>query len=144
MNLKLGFSRLFNTLFRQRPPVAPRPSPLVTLQLPCRADLWCRKRTSISTMLDPDLFALYMTGVDRIDEDWVIQSNPPCAFKAEFHEGCDALFELLQIDPGLHASKGFLNFAPSEAEPLNESTKASYLAKMQIIVRTAERELKGS
>jgi len=144
MNLRLGFSRLFNTFFRRRPPVASRPSPLVTLQLPCRADLWCRKRTSISTMLDPDLFALYMTGVDRIDEDWVIQSNPPSAFKAEFKEGCDTLFELLQIDPGLHASKGFLNFAPSDAESLDDAKKASYLAKMQIIVRTAEREMQGS
>ena len=87
------------------------------------------------------MFALYMTGDDRIDEDWIIQSNPPCAFKAEFKEGCDALLELLQIDPGLHATKGWLNFAPP-AGPLDKTAKAAYLAKMQVVVRTAERELK--
>ena len=32
-------------------------------------------------MLDPDLFDRYKTGDDRIDEEWIIQSNPPCAFK---------------------------------------------------------------
>jgi hypothetical protein len=93
-------------------------------------------------MLDPDLFALYMTGVDRIDEDWVIQSNPPCAFKAEFQEGCDALFDLLQIDPGLHATKDWLVFNPPNAASLDEATKTSYLSKMRSIVRTAEREIK--
>jgi hypothetical protein len=93
-------------------------------------------------MLDPDLFERYMTGDDRIDEDWVIQSNPPCAFKAEFKEGCETLLELLQIDPGLHATKGWLNFAPPVTLPLNAPAKAAYLAKMQIVVRTAERELK--
>jgi len=142
MNFSLGFSRLYNSLFRRSSPVAPRPSPLDVLRVPCEADLYCRKRTSISTMLDPDLFALYMTGIDRIDEDWVIQSNPPSAFKAEFHEGCDALFELLQIDPGLYASKGFLNFAPPDIGSLDEKSKATYLAKMQIIAHTACRELK--
>ncbi len=92
-------------------------------------------------MLDPDLFETYMTGDDRIDEDWVVQSNPPCAFKAEFKEGCDALLEFLQVDPGLHATKGWLNFTPANPGPLQASTKADLLAKMQIIVRTAEREL---
>ncbi len=93
-------------------------------------------------MLDPDMFALYMTGDDRIDEDWIIQSNPPCAFKIEFKEGCETLLELLQIDPGLHATKGYLNFKP-EVSPLSKAAKDDFLAKMQIVVRTAERELKG-
>jgi hypothetical protein len=92
-------------------------------------------------MLDPNLFALYMTGDDRIDEDWIVQSNPPCAFKAEFKEGCDTLLELLLIDPGLHATKGWLHFTPPETR-LDETAKAAYLKKMEIIVRTAQRELK--
>ena len=142
MSLRLGFSRLFNSVFRRPSPVIPRPSPDVVLQVPCQADLYCRKRTAISTMLDPDLFALYMTNVDRIDEDWVIQSNPPSAFKAEFKEGCDALFDLLQLDAGLHARKGTLSFVPPEGASLTDSEKATYLAKMQIVARTAERELK--
>ena len=141
MNLKLGVTRLFHSIFRRPSPVAPRLSEFA-LRLPCRADLWCRKRTSISTMLDPDLYALYMTGVDRIDEDWVIQSNPPCAFKSEYKEGCDALFDLLQIDPGLHATKDQLVFSPPNAGTLDEATRAVYLAKMRLIVKTAERELK--
>jgi hypothetical protein len=110
------------------------------IQVPCRADLWCRKRTSISTMLDPDLYALYMTGDDRIDEDWVVQSNPPCSFKAEFKEGCDTLLELLQVDPGLHATKGWLTFVPPNET--SEEARGSYRKKLQVIVRTAERELK--
>ena len=84
-----------------------------------------------------------MTGVDRIDEDWVVQSNPPCAFKAEFKEGCDALFELLQQDPGLHATKGWLNFTPAGPSALYPPGKDACLKKMELIVRTAERELKG-
>ena len=92
-------------------------------------------------MLDPDLFELYMTGVDRIDEDWIVQTNPPCAFKSEFKEGCDTLFELLQVDAGLHATKGWLTFTPP-AGRLSESEKAAYLRKMEVVVRTAERELK--
>ena len=82
-----------------------------------------------------------MTGDDRIDEDWIVQSNPPCAFKAEFKEGCNALLELLQVDPGLHATKGWLTFTPP-AGALKEPAKSAYLAKMQVVVRTAERELK--
>jgi hypothetical protein len=109
--------------------------------MPCEADLWCRKRTAVSTMLDPTLFELYMTGDDRIDEDWIVQTNPPCAFKAEFKEGCDTLLELLHIDPGLHATKGWLTFTPP-AGPLGSDAKADYLERMGIIVRTAERELK--
>lgn len=108
--------------------------------LPCQADLWCRKRVNISTMLDPELFARYMTQDDRLDEDWVIQSNPPCAFKAEFKEGCDALYELLQIDPGLHATRGSLVFTPPQS--LSETERQSYLTKLHVIVRTAEREMK--
>ncbi len=110
------------------------------IRLPCGSDLWCRKRTSVSTMLDPELFARYSTGDDRIDEDWIVQSNPPCAFKAEFKEGCDALLEMLQIDPGLHATKGFLHFQPpAEMAP---QQLLSHRDKLLIIVRTAERELK--
>ena len=82
-----------------------------------------------------------MTGDDRIDEDWIVQSNPPCAFKAELKEGCDTLLELLQVDPGLHATKGWLYFVPPET-PLDGATRAAYLKKMEIVVRTAERELK--
>ena len=111
------------------------------LRMPCGTDLWCRRRTSVSTMLDPTLFELYMTGVDRIDEDWIVQSNPPCAFKSDFKEGCDALFDLLQADPGLHATKGWLFFRPPE-ENLAFARRADYLAKMETVVRTAERELK--
>ena len=111
------------------------------LRMPCEADLWCRKRTSVSTMLDPTLFELYMTGDDRIDEDWIVQTNPPCAFKAEVKEGCDTLWQLLQIDPGLHATRGWLYFTPP-AGPLGADAQAGYLKKMEIIVRTAERELK--
>jgi len=125
---------------------SPRPVETVSeperLTLPCRADLWCRKRTSVSTMLDPELFARYMTGDDRIDEDWIVQSNPPCAFKAEFREGCDTLLELLQLDPGLHATKGWLHFTPPEGR-LEASARDAYLAKLQIIVRTTEREMKS-
>ncbi len=111
------------------------------LRIPCRADLWCRKRSSFSSMLDPDLFELYMTGDDRIDEDWIVQSNPPSAFKAEFREGCSALLELLQMDPGLHATKGWLYFIPPVEKP-GEAAVKSYLTKMETVVRTAERELK--
>ncbi len=92
-------------------------------------------------MLDPDLFELYMTGDDRIDEDWIVQSNPPCAFKAAFREGCDTLLVLLQMDPGLHATKGWLYFTPP-VSLLDEAARASYLKKMEIVARTAERELK--
>jgi hypothetical protein len=92
-------------------------------------------------MLDPDLFERYMTGDDRIDEDWVVQSNPPCAFKAEFQEGCDALLALLQIDPGLHATKNWLTFTPPPG-PISGAARAEYLQKMTLVVRTAERELK--
>jgi hypothetical protein len=109
--------------------------------MPCGTDLWCRKRTSIATLLDPSLFERYLTGVERLDEEWIVQSNPPCAFLAEFQEGCDALWELLQVDPGLHATKGWLNFTPP-AGPLGFSAKAAYLLKMEAVVRTAERELK--
>jgi hypothetical protein len=94
-------------------------------------------------MLDPNLYDLYKTNDDRIDEDWIVQSNPPCAFKAEFNEGCNALLELLQEDTGLHATKGYLNFTPPASTPLNQATKESYLKKMTIVVRTAERELKN-
>jgi hypothetical protein len=129
-------SKLYKKSEPPKPAVALEP-----LRIPCGADLWCRKRTSVSTMLDPDLFERYMTGDDRIDEDWIIQSNPPSAFKAEFKEGCDTLLELLQMDPGLHATKGWLQFLPPETG-LEEPARAIYLKKMEIIVRTAERELK--
>ena len=88
-------------------------------------------------MLDPTLFDIYSTGDDRIDEEWIVQTNPPCAFKAEFREGCDALWGLLQEDPGLHATKGLLTFTPP-----NTQSKTPYLEKMAIVVKTAERELK--
>ncbi len=127
--------------FKTSKPEPPAPEAEI-LRLPCRADLWCRKRTSISTMLDPDLFDLYKTNVDRIDDDWVIQSNPPCAFKADQNEGCDMLWELLQEDPGLHATRGWLNVTVST--PLSETSRAAYLKKMEILVRTAERELRPS
>jgi hypothetical protein len=127
-------------LFKQKQ--SPRPvEKSESLRVPCQADLWCRKRTSLSSMLDPDLYARYMTGDDRIDEDWIVQSNPPCAFKSEFKEGCDTLLELLQIDSGLHATKGWLYFVPP-ASHLKESTRNAYLQKMEIVARTAERELK--
>jgi hypothetical protein len=131
----------FSKFFRSSKPSDSEPA-AKPLQLPCGADLWCRKRTSISTMLDPELFDRYKTGDDRIDEEWIIQSNPPCAFRAEFKEGCDALLSLLLEDPGLHATKGWLNFTPLSSAPLEESAKAAYLQKMEIVVRTAERELK--
>jgi hypothetical protein len=116
-------------------------SDVTPLRMPCEADLWCRKRTSVSTMLDPTLFELYSTGDDRIDEDWIVQTNPPCAFKAEFKEGCDTLLELLLLDPGLHATKGWLYFMPPDPR-LDEAARTAYLEKMQVVARTAERELK--
>ena len=102
-------------------------------------------------MLDPDLFDRYKTGDDRIDEDWIVQSNPPCAFKAEFPEGCSALLQLLQEDAGLHATKGWLHFTPGPkagVRPLvgmgsDPSVRTAYLDKMKVVVRTAERELKA-
>ena len=93
-------------------------------------------------MLDPTLFERYTTGDDRIDEDWIVQTNPPSAFKAEFKEGCDALLALLQEDSALHATKGWLIFTPPAGGPLEESVKSGYIQKMQIVVHTAERELK--
>ncbi len=130
-------TRLFG---RKNAPPPTESTPLV--KLACRADLWCRKRTSISTMLDPDLFALYMTGDDRLDEDWVIQSNPPCAFKVDaVKEGCDALFDMLQMDAGLHATKGWLTFSPPAG--LNVEDLRRTQAMLAIIVKTAERELKS-
>jgi len=93
-------------------------------------------------MLDPNLYDLYKTDDDRIDEDWIVQSNPPCAFKAEFKEGCDALIDLLQKDPGLHATKGFLIFTPPPGQRLEDSSRAEILKTMAQVVRTAERELK--
>jgi hypothetical protein len=130
-------SKFFRKSEAQKPAAAPE-----GLQLPCRADLWCRKRSSISTMLDPGLYDLYKTGDDRIDDDWIVQSNPPCSFKAEFREGCDALIDLLKQDAGLHATKGSLYFNPPVATPLNENTRAEILRQMATVVRTAERELK--
>src|ERR1041385_2263566 len=112
---------------RSSMPTAEKPA---VLQLPCRADLWCRKRTSLSNMLDPDLFERYMTGDDRLDEDWIVQSNPPCAFKAEFAEGCQALLELLNEDPSLHATKGWLTFTPDQNSSDKKPAEADYLAKM--------------
>ena len=111
-------------------------------EMRCEADLWCRKRTSVTTMLDPTLFEQYLTGDDRIDEDWIVQTNPPSAFKVEFKEGCDSLLELLQVDPGLHATKGRLHFATRG--PLAEPAREAYLQKLAAVVRTAERELKKS
>ena len=93
-------------------------------------------------MLDPGLYDLYKTEDDRLDEDWIIQSNPPCAFKADQKAGCDALFDLLQKDPGLHATKGFLYFALPPGEALDEPRKAEILRTMAQVVLTAERELK--
>lgn len=93
-------------------------------------------------MLDPALFERYTTGDDRIDEDWIVQTNPPSAFKAEFKEGCDALLALLQEDSSLHATKGWLTFTPPVTRPLKESARNSYLSRMEVVVRTAERELK--
>ena len=87
------------------------------------------------------MFARYLTEDDRIDEDWVIQSNPPCAFKAQHREGCDALFDLLQIDPTLHATKGWLHFLAPPAATAEELR--AYETKLQIIARTAQRELKS-
>jgi len=130
------FTRLF-----QRNGVAPKPEAKGTaLELDCQADLWCRKRASISTMLDPELYARYMTGDDRIDEDWVIQSNPPCAFKVEFTEGCQALLDLLKIDPGLHATRGRLVFYPPKSA--TEADRQAYWIKLQSVVKTAQREMK--
>ena len=130
--------KLFSLLKSPRP--APPPAARQSLRLGCQADLWCRKRTSVTTLLDPDLFECYSTGDDRIDEDWIVQTNPPSAFKKEFTQGCDALWELLQEDPGLHATKGWLNFHP--VQPLNPERRQGYLEKMRRIVQTAERELK--
>ena len=92
-------------------------------------------------MLDPGLYDLYKTGDDRIDEDWIVQSNPPCAFKVEFKGGCDALLALLAIDPGLHATKGWLTLTLSADKPLKASDREACLGKMTHVVRTAEREL---
>jgi hypothetical protein len=109
------------------------------LQLPCGADLWCRKRTSVTTMLDPSLFEIYTTGDDRIDQEWIVQTNPPSAFKAEFKAGCDALFALLQEDSSLHAHKGWLIFKPAKAFEADSAER--YFGFMQTVVQTAEREL---
>ncbi len=92
-------------------------------------------------MLDPTLFERYTTGDDQIDEDWIVQTNPPSAFKKEFREGCEALWALLQEDPSLHATKGWLEFRPSQSGELTEAAKMALLQKMEIVVRTAEREL---
>lgn len=92
-------------------------------------------------MLDPGLYDLYKTEDDRIDEDWIVQSNPPCAFKVEQEEGCDALLALLAIDPGLHATKGWLVLTPPVDKPLSASDRETCLEKMAQVVRTAEREL---
>jgi len=132
----------FDHIFSRRPVSPPLDRPIEPLRLPCEADLWCRKRTSVTTMLDPTLFERYTTGDDRIDEDWIVQTNPPSAFKAEFKDGCDALLALLQEDAGLHATKGTLSFTPRAPQPLEESVKNAYMQKMQTVVRTAERELK--
>jgi len=94
-------------------------------------------------MLDPELFERYKTGDDRIDEDWIVQSNPPCAFKAEFREGCDALLALLKEDPGLHATKGWLHFKELSQKSSGISAQRDLLEKMKIVVRTVERELKS-
>jgi hypothetical protein len=93
-------------------------------------------------MLDPNLYDLYKTGDDRLDEDWIIQSNPPCAFKVEVRDGCDALHYLLQLDPGLHATKGYLFFTLPPGTKLDESRRVEILKAMAHVVRTAERELK--
>jgi hypothetical protein len=114
-------------------------APAAELTLPCEADLWCRKRTSVTTMLDPTLFERYTTGDDRIDDHWIVQTNPPSAFKKEFSEGCQALLELLQEDSRLHATHGWLKFHP--ARPPDEAAERRYIQKMQAVVATAEREL---
>jgi hypothetical protein len=124
----------------RRKPEPAMAAPEIELSLPCQADLWCRKRTSLSTMLDPTLFERYTTGDHRIDEDWIVQTNPPSAFRAEFKEGCDALLMLLREDPGLHATKGRLVFKP-HVERLSPEQEAGYSAAMAKVVQTAEREL---
>ncbi len=111
------------------------------LELACEADLWCRKCTSVTTMLDPSLFETYSTGDDRIDEDWIVQTNPPSAFRKEFTAGCDALLALLQEDPGLHATHGWASFHPQVQEPLPDRFR-SYFDLLFQVVQTAERELK--
>ena len=126
----------------QKPSAPPASAPAVELRLPCQADLWCRKRTSLSTMLDPTLFERYTTGDERIDEEWIVQTNPPSAFRAEFKDGCDALFALLQEDPALHATKGFLRFRPAGAAPPSAEERETYEVRMRAVIRTAERELK--
>src|SRR5205814_10687428 len=93
----------------------------------------------VHTMLDPELFERYTTGDERIDEEWIVQTNPPSAFKKEFNEGCNALLELLQIDPGLHATHGWLIFQPNV--PVSPQAEAVYRAKMAKIVLAAEREI---
>lgn len=109
------------------------------LRVACRADLWCRKRTSVTTMLDPSLFERYTTGDDRIDEDWIVQTNPHCAFRKEFTLGCDALLALLQQDPGLHATREWLVFHPGAGfVPQNFPTTLDQISQ---VIQTAEREL---
>ncbi len=140
VDFRLGFQRLFNSIFRPSKHTEAPHSLAPALQVPCQADLYCRKRTSLSSMLDPELYEQYRTEDDRIDEDWIVQSNPPCSFKATQKEGCDALYELLKTGGNVYARKGFLNFVPIEELP--ESAKPAILTTLQRIACTAERDLK--
>lgn len=112
----------------------------IALKLSCQADLWCRKRTSVTTMLDPSLFEIYTTGDERIDADWIVQTNPPSAFKRDQVAGCDALLELLGIDPKLHATRQWLNL--TAPRPLDAETAKRLFANLEVVARTAERELR--
>lgn len=113
----------------------------LTLRLACGADLWCRKRTSVTTMLDPSLFEIYTTGDERLDEDWIVQTNPPSAFKREFTDGCDALLALLQEDAGLHSTRGWMSYRPNGVL-LPERAKEVF-ATLVRVAKTAERELRS-
>ena len=110
------------------------------IQMSCQADLWCRRRTSVTTMLDPSLFEIYTTGDPRIDEDWIVQTNPPSAFRREFEGGCTALLDLLKADPALHATREWLTFRTAE-HPTPPAAQ-QWLTQLAKVAVTAERELR--
>lgn len=99
-------------MLARRPAVIETSEQGVRLRLACDADLWCRTRKSITTMLDPSLFETYSTGHEALDEEWVIQSNPPRAFVAEESNGCEALLRLLTQGYSVFSTKGWLHVTP--------------------------------
>jgi len=127
--------------WKGKPASIQRVNSCLVLTMKCEADLWCRKRNTLNALIDPSLFEIYLTQYDALDEEWIVQSNPPCAFQEKYvPEGCRILLTLLTLDPKLHATKGWLKVSLISSTMREDIQKV--LDQMLVLVQTAERELK--